>query len=321
MPIIPHWISVPEQEWWDAASWDKHSKEIMLMFEQRWDTSSKNEYDQKIFKTECEINNIQNIILEYTGKRVEYQTVYTNKKNKIEELMQEYKKIQWDTMTEEDRKQYERKQQEFENMWKEIFWFMWFDQLWARWRFSSEEEFFNYQKQEDDRRKNENHIKKDIAEIRGTLVEQLRWLSIKDIWRKASKLLHPDKLIHNKGILWDEDYLNYCKELFEQLANYYEKEDIWSMILVLQEAGIQFKDWKFILPSLEERSIIQNISKSKKILIELEERLLHLKQSYIYIFYLKFEQWDIEKEIYMLDNKIEELQDIIASYWTINNEQ
>jgi DNA-binding transcriptional MerR regulator len=145
-------------------------------------------------------------------------------------------------------------------------------------------------------------------------------MSMKDLWRKIIHLLHPSRLSTNIEIVGDTAYLLYCEDLYRILIDLHSKDDIWSMIVTLQDAGIQLKDWKFILPSKKERWQIQQRSQLHKKREELQERLSAMKQSYIYIFYLKFTKWDVAKELRELDDKIEELQDLIASYQTIHNE-
>jgi hypothetical protein len=62
------------------------------------------------------------------------------------------------------------------------------------------------------------------------------------------------------------------------------------MILALQDAGIEYKDEKLMLPPKEKRARIQKKSQLHKEREQLQERLSLLKQSYIYVFYLKLQK-------------------------------
>lgn len=308
-PDFMEWVT-----WWDNTS----SNSLISLLHTQKDEFS--DIREKIIHLETEIKKVQSIIIEYTWQWTTYQEIYTDKKNQINELEKEYKQLQWENMTTEEQEEYIQQQKEDEEMRKEIFWSMGFDQNWARWTFETEEKYFYYQQKENKKRKDANHTKQNISDISWSLVDQLEDMSIKDLWRKIAFLLHPDRLHNNTDIKGDKDYIIYCEELFKTLQSLYEKEDMWLMIITLQDAGIEYKDWKLILPSKEKRWTIQKESQLHKQREELQERISTMKQSYIYIFYLKLKKWDIDKELRDLDNKIEELKDLIASYQIINHE-
>lgn len=308
----------PLPEWWN---WWKNTttwNELAIVFTKK--ENSTDDYQEKISVSKEEIKKIQKIIIDYTWQRVTYQETYTDKKSQINELEEEYKQLQWENMTAEEQEEYTQQQEEFANMRKEIFWSMGFDQEWARWAFESEEDYFHHQEEQNKKKKDANHTTRNVSDISWPLVDQLEDMSMKNLWRKIGFLLHTDHLYNNTEINNDKEYLSYCEELFKTLQFLYEKEDMWSMIIALQDAGIQLKDWKLILPSKEERWQIKQRSQLHKKREELQERISTMKQSYIYIFYLKLTKWDIDTELRDLDNKIEELRDLIASYQSINHE-
>lgn len=309
-----NYLSTEWWNWWKNATWNEL---VTVLVEKK---KYSHDYQEKISTLEEEIKKVHNIIIDYTWQWVEYQELYSTKKNILNQLDEEYKQLQREQMTTEEQAEYIRKEKEFANMRKEFFWSMGFDQQWARWSFESEEEFFEYQKEENKKKKNAHHTKQNVSDIIWLLADQLRDINIKDLWRKIAFLLHPDRLVHDTEINNDKDYLTYCEELFKTLQSLYEKEDIWSMIMTLQDAGIDYKDWKLVLPFKEERSQIQQKSQFHKKRQELQEHLSVLKQSYIYIFYLKLSTWDIEKELHELDEKIQELEDLIVSYQSVHNE-
>ena len=111
-----------------------------------------------------------------------------------------------------------------------------------------------------------------------------------------------------------EDYLKYLSDLHLKIISARENKDKATMIMLIQDAGIIYRNEKFFVASYEDCKDIV-IYANKKILIQdLGYRLQALKTNYIYIFYLKHTQRETHKELRDLDDKIQELEDLIASY-------
>lgn len=301
---------------WRTQGWYTGSQELVTVLTE--DRKNSDNYKEKNQKLQKEIEDVKRIIFEYTWKRTEYEEIYNEKKSRIEELDKQHRDLVRENMSQEEQQKYIEDQKKLQEALRLIFSCMWFNSWWIRWEFESEEEFFKYQKQQSDKKEKENYVKKDMSEITGELAEQLRDMSIKKLWRMISKLLHPDVMIHNEINLWDQEYY---KELYIRLNDYYEQEDLWSIILTLQETSIQFKDGILVLPSQIELWDIKKTSKLQKIYKKLQEHLNFMKETFVYIFYLKFQKGDIVKELRELDDKIEELEDIILSYQHIDDEQ
>lgn len=139
-------------------------------------------------------------------------------------------------------------------------------------------------------------------------------MSSKDIWRKISKILHPDILQHNADISSNKESLAFFTDLFNTLLGYYEKDDKRAIIKALQEAGIKFMDDKFQLPdSLKIKAGVKNIYK-QKILNELLQRVQLIKSTSIYAFYVSYKNGDSQIRLNQLDDEIQELEDLLASY-------
>lgn len=302
-----------------GANWSNpNTGEIALVLTQK---NTTDDYDQQINNLQNNIKNSQKIIVEYTPLRWEYQIQYNQKMEQVRNLSKEYEEIKRNHMSDEEKTIFEENKKAEAEMWQHIFDGMWFGGPWARWNFASEEEFFQYQQAESKKRADENYVKKNMEEVKWELVDQIRDLDLKTIYRKISLLLHPDRLSKNNDVMSHDDYHQYLKSVYQKAKDFNDKEDKAALISLIQEAGIRYVDKKFVLWSYEEfLKGSANIHK-KNIVQWLEEQLSFLKQSYVYVFYVKHTTGETKKELRQLDDRIQELEDLIASYSTTSQNE
>ncbi len=261
--------------------------------------------DQQILETQKEIADLLQITESYTGRRKEYKNKCKEKMQILQEL---YNKL---TKLKKNKESFEEEYQEYNEFFDSMGFGEWDGGFW--W-FSSYEDFFHNFDQEQQNYRDEHYTRVDKDEIQGELVDALGELSSKDIWRKISKILHPDILQHNADISSNKESLAFFTDLFNTLLGYYEKDDKRAIIKALQEAGIKFMDDKFQLPdSLKIKAGVKNIYK-QKILNELLQRVQLIKSTSIYAFYVSYKNGDSQIRLNQLDDEIQELEDLLASY-------
>jgi len=306
-----HILFSPHVAWW--AGWSVNTtNDIAVILDDKKNTS--HNYDQEIIDLEKSIKNTQTVIIQYTALRVEYQSLYNTKRQTIRDLQVEYKQIIWDNMTDQQKQDFEEEKKREAEMWQHIFSGMWFDQDGMRWKFTTEEEFFQNHQQQEKKKSDANYVKKNMEEVKWELVDDIKDLSLKSIYRKISLLLHPDRLSQNNQVIPYEDYLKYLNKVYLKVIDAREKEDKATMIMLIQQAGISYRDNKFVLASYADFKDTIAQENKKTLIQELQGRLQALKTSYIYAFYLKHTQGETRKELRDLDDKIQELEDLIASY-------
>lgn len=271
----------------------------------------KDELDQKILDAEKEINELTIIIQNYAKSRKEYQTECEKKTIILRDLYRKY--ITFLDKTIDFEKYFEKFTDFFDSMWfKDWEWglFWWFDDY---------GQYYGHYKQYEKEKQDENYVKVNMQEIKWELVESLKDFTCNQIWRKISKLLHPDILERDNEIANNKDFLIFLKNLYTSLNNFNQKNDIWAMITAIQESWITYKDWNFVLPSVEQfqKGIIK-IHKQKT-LNDLLQTIQLIKSTGIYAYYLWRKNWHTDIILTGLDDEIQRLQDLLASYEQINN--
>lgn len=312
-----HIVFSSDSEWWSGCS-STTSNDIAVILNDKKNTSDT--YDQTIMDLEKSIKEVQSIVMDYTAARSEYQSIYNTKRQTIRDLQAEYERIVWDRMSDWERQEFEDQKQREAEMWQHIFSGMGFDQSGMRWEFETEEEFFQHHQQEQKKSADANYVKKNMEEVKGELVDKIKDLPLKTIYRKISLLLHPDKLLQNQDVAPYPEYIAYLHGVYLKVIDAWEKEDKAAMIIVIQEAWISYQDGEFSLATYQDFREIAIDANKKSIIKELQDRLQVLKTSYVYMFYLKHTQWETQKELRDLDDKIQELEDLIASYQTTDEQ-
>lgn len=297
-----------ESWWWNTTN----SQELVVILQK--DKNSSEWYDEQINILEQAVAKVKNIILEYTSEWSNHQSVYNSKMKTIQELQTEYERIRWEHMSDDEKTAFEEQKQREQEMRQHIFSGMGFDQQGMWGEFTSEEDFFQHYQKEQKKATDANYVKKNMEEVTGELVEQLKNLSLKTIYRRINLALHADRLIQNPEVAPHEDYLKYLHGVHQQVIEAWEKEDKAAMIMIIQDAGIRYEDPNFILASYQDFQNIAIYANKKTLIQELQDRLHALKASYIYVFYLKHTQGETQKELRELDDKIQELEDLIVSY-------
>lgn len=266
--------------------------------------------DQNIAEAKHELNELQTILTQFQDTRQKYKNIIDKKEKKLQQLRDQYKKYTKD-QPQEDTDRDDEEYNDFADQFEDFFSSMGFGD--ARW-------FNGFSDQHREQQQEEKYVKTNIQEITGELVDKLQDLSIKQIRRAISLVLHEDKLQHNKEVNNHQDYYTYCLDLFKKLGNFYAKDDKWAMIQALQEAQISYNNKRFILPSY---SIFQqNVGKRYKqqLLQELQERITYIKQLPIYAFYKAYITGQADRKIGELEEQIRKFEDLIASYQTIHHD-
>lgn len=293
--------------------WSTHTGSELLVVLQK----SKNNtqwYDEQINTLEKTIAEIKNIIVDYTPYWAQHQSLYNTKMETIKELQTEYERLRWENMSDPERQEFEDQKRREAEMWQHIFDGMWFGGEWMRGDFASEDDYFEHYQQEQKNKADAHYVKKNMEEVSGELVEQLKNLSIKILYRRISLALHGDRLAQNPQVAPYQDYVKYLHGVHQDVINARQKEDKATMIVIIQEAGIRYEDPNFILASYEDfKNIAVDVHK-KNLIKELQDRLQSLKMSYVYVFYIKHTTGETQKELRELEDKIQELEDLIASY-------
>ncbi len=268
------------------------------------------ELDKKILEAKNAITEILSITENYTKQRKEYQIIFQEKENKLSELHHKYIEYLINNPTDEEKAFQEEMYEKFETFFNTMgfgfwTWFWWYDDY---------EEYYQDYEKEEWKRKDANYQKVNMQEVHWELVDKIGNLTIKEIYRKIAKIIHPDILWQNPEIVNNKEFFDFFTNLFKSILSFYEKEDKWAIIIALQDAGIKYIERKFILPNFKEFKKGAIFIYKQRILEDLLERIKVLKSTSIYAFYVTYKNWNIKSTLQELDDEIEKMQDILSSY-------
>jgi hypothetical protein len=79
-----------------------------------------------------------------------------------------------------------------------------------------------------------------MEEVKGELVDKIKDLPYKIIYRKIGLLLHPDQLLRNQEVTPYPEYLTYLQGVYLKILNTLKtkdkKEDKATMLMIIQDA-------------------------------------------------------------------------------------